>query len=409
MLSGSKLLVAVAALSLILTPSTDANPLMAAKKLKCKKLVHVCEDGVTRVRPNPYNGCEFDLCPEDLDDDERDKGRNDDDDDDDDDDDAEDEPVKCKKVVRTCADGFTKVHPNPLNDCEFDPCPEEDEDEDTDDLSIADIIDEPATTVAPVPVDANQTDAISNATEAPKTVLWKAIDEKKAPPAVQEAVQLAFGLYNTTQICDKLVLFYDSIEAHNETTPLDKTKKTHAKKSKTASFHLVVNLECYKQGTKQVGGKFILNLEQHGANEAQTYQLIECAHLEAWGELNNWLAVRNNEGFCETPEQKKKFDLQPLQYVGYHPKELTLFDTVIRNKNYLAIVAVSVGAVAALILLCVFLTIQARYCGYKKLDMNGPGPDSAADDEIEIGVRLTPPNKKDIIDGPDGEKEGKFV
>ncbi|RHY32760.1 hypothetical protein DYB32_002277 [Aphanomyces invadans] len=326
--------------------------------------------------------------------------------------------LKCKDLVYVCADGITQ----------FDPCPEDDTD-DGDDVSIEDLIDEEATTVAPTTTASPKTtlhhdesnndddkdnrdpekpqkdtsvttihpNAVSTTTApVPKAVVWTSIDSSKAPSAVQEAVQQAFALYNSTSICDKLILYYDSIEAHNETTtdPLKHSKKQHLKKLHLRSFHVVVNVDCYLMGVKEVGGKFILNLEQHGVNEAQPYQLTDCAHLETWSELSNWLAVRNNVGYCETPRQKKRFDLQPLRYVHYQAKTLTLLDTVVRNKNYLAIVAAIVGATAAVVLLMTCVVLRRRYCGYRKLKVDGgdASPDCALDEGSDI--RLSPPTKR---------------
>ncbi|KAF0695215.1 Aste57867_13979 [Aphanomyces stellatus] len=442
----AKFLTAVAAAALLL--SADASSLMGQKKLRCKKEEYVCADGVTRVSPNPYNDCIFDLCPEDVPvdgeedvGDEPDGDGDDDDGDDDDGDDAHewerdgddpldaavadddsDDLVECKQEVHTCADGVTKVYPNPLNECEFDLCPEED-DADGDDVSIDDLLDEagtdapPATTAAAAATQTtNETNhGTSPATTTAAAVKWGAIDAGKAPEAVQDAVRAAFALYNSTQICDKLIIFYDSIETHNETTAASRgSHKSKAKTTLRSSFHLVVNVECFLHGDKEVEGKFILNMEQHSEHEEQPYQLVECAHLEAWNELTNWLAVRNNVGYCATPAQKKKFDLQPLQYVDYHPKELSLLDTVVRNKNYLAIVATVVGAIGALVLLGAFVVIRRRTCGYKRLgkDHHDDGPDCAMDEEVDMDVRLTPPTKKDVIRGPPEsarEDEGKFV
>ncbi|RHY09961.1 hypothetical protein DYB25_010958 [Aphanomyces astaci] len=412
--------------------TAHASPLMGMKKLKCKKLVYVCDDGFTKVYPNPFNGCEFDLCPEDMVTDEDGRGEEDVDGDVDDDDDDEgsseddevNDPVVCKKVVHTCADGRTKVHPNPLNDCDFDPCPEDvAAEDDRDDITIEDLIDEAATTTVVPPVttstqhhaesdidddddnrdpDKPHTTTVvhpptsSATTAAPKAVVWTSIDASKAPAAVQDAVQLAFALYNSTSICDKLILYYDSIEAHNETTSPPKQHHLKTKDKRVHStFHVVVNVDCYLLGVKEVGGKFILNLEQHGVNEAQPYQLTDCAHLETWSELSNWLAVRNNVGYCETPRQKKRFDLQPLRYVHYQAKTLTLLDTVVRNKNYLAIVAAVAGATAALLLLVTVVLLRRRYCGYRKLKMDGgdESPDGALGDE-DASVKLTPPTKR---------------
>ncbi|OQR97824.1 hypothetical protein THRCLA_06848 [Thraustotheca clavata] len=376
----------------------------AEHKSKCKKLVHVCQDGVTKVYPNPWNECEFDLCPEDFDD-----GDYSSDDDEAEDDDTE-MPVKatCKHISYLCSDGVTKVSPNPFNNCEFDLCPDEIEAED---LSIEDIIDVEETTPAPTPVpnskDGKQVTATP--TSAPKQVTWHVVSAESVLTPLREAVNSAFALYNSTQICDQLSIEYDSIERKNSTDMTDSDHKKHAKKHKQDalhSFHVVVSVDCSLKGEDQVSGKFILNMERHGKNEAQAYQLVECGHLGSWGDIVNWLAVRNNVGYCQTPTQKNKFDSQPLQYVNYHAKQLTMIDTIVRNKNYLAIVATIVGAIAVAIIVCVVICLRRRYCNYRKLNNKTLPPACAMDHddkdiEIDVNVVLDLPKKKQ----PESEPE----
>ncbi|KAF0695214.1 Aste57867_13978 [Aphanomyces stellatus] len=258
--------------------------------------------------------------------------------------------MKCKKLVHTCKNGVTKVYPNPKNDCKFNLCPEDMEEDDAEEATA------PPTDAPVVVVDQNDM--------APQ---WKALDEASVPTMMRDAAKLAFDLYTDKRVCEDLEIKYTSVERKNASDFIG-TKNKSAKYNKvpTQSYHIVATLDCKVGGKAQVPGKFLLNMEHHGRNSVDRYQLVECGHEEQWGVIVNWLTIRDGRAYCQTPMGKAAFDQQPLHFVNapaVAPSD-SILNTIKKDKKYIAITGALVGLLGVVLIALIFAVVQAR--GQKK-------------------------------------------
>ncbi|CAK4078012.1 unnamed protein product [Aphanomyces euteiches] len=265
------------------------------------------------------------------------------------------EAKKCKKAVHTCKNGVTKVYPNPDNDCKFDLCPEDMDD----DSSEAEATAEPAaTTVAPK----SQDKSMDVDLDKGEVLEWKALDGASVPELLRDAAKLAFDLYKEKTVCDELKIEYLSVERKNASDFIGtKNKSSKYNKVPTQSYHVVANVDCKLSGKDQVPGKFILNMEHHGKDLVKYYQLVECGHEEQWGQMVNWLTIRNGRAYCQTPTLKTEFDAQPLHYINAAASDPNSIINVIKKDNkYIAITGALVGLLGVVLIALVVALIRRR-------------------------------------------------
>ncbi|RHY89810.1 hypothetical protein DYB37_008100 [Aphanomyces astaci] len=263
--------------------------------------------------------------------------------------------MKCKKLVHTCLNGVTKVYPNPDNNCKFDLCPEDMEDDD--------VVAQVEGTVAPT----TAVTAVLNKSQAKHIAQdeWIALDDAAVPTSLRDAAKLAFDLYTEPSVCDELKIEYSSVELKNASDFIGtKNKDSKYNKVATQSYHVVATVTCTLDGKDQVPGNFVLNMEHHGNKDSVKYfQLVECGHEEQWGQMVNWLTIRNGRAYCQTREGKAKFDAQPLHFINAEASQSdpnSILSVIKKDNKYIAITGALVGLLGVVLIALVLAVVTGR-------------------------------------------------
>ncbi|RHY32755.1 hypothetical protein DYB32_002278 [Aphanomyces invadans] len=255
--------------------------------------------------------------------------------------------------------GVTKVYPNPDNDCKFDLCPEDMEDEDV----VAQVEATVVVSTAAVPTASTSVLDKSQAKHLAESE-WTELDDAAVPSLLRDAAKLAFDLYKEKAVCEELQIEYSSIEVKNASDFIGtKNKESKYNKIPTQSYHVVANVSCMLSGEQQVPGNFVLNMEHHGKDSLKYFQLVECGHEEQWGQMVNWLTIRDGRAYCQTPAGKAKFDSQPLHFVNAAASQSdpnSIINVIKKDNKYIAITGAIVGLLGVVLIATVMAVVTSR-------------------------------------------------
>ncbi|EQC27246.1 hypothetical protein SDRG_14961 [Saprolegnia diclina VS20] len=353
-------------------------------KKGCKHDHKVCADG-SRVYRNVYYDCDFNLCPEEMTDEQapttppvaaanatvanataptvaattvpptpapttrRRHSHNDEDDDDEDDDDGEDEDeVDARQALVT-------IKPTAV-------------------ATVAPTL--PATlptatvqpTTAPTTVPASALYDV-NSTANGTTVEWISINKVALPKPVGASVARAFAAYNLPSVCSTFDLNYTSIEMHGN----------------DSRYHIALGARCVLNSVLQIEGSFQVCVFQSPTNAIDPYHVSSCSFVGSDNVPVNYLAVAEaNEGVCQTPAQKRAFDDQPLQYsVPAKVASVASFDVTVQHlvqDNAGLAAAAGVAAVVCVVAVIAVVRRRRRGPGSQRLGSDAPDAPSAVDD-----------------------------